>query len=42
MLFVLLAEVKVQRPLATTDIFLFNIGKSKTKYEEVNYELLVK
>ena len=29
-----------KRPLATTDIFMFNIGKSKTKYEEVNYELL--
>jgi hypothetical protein len=29
-----------KRPLATTDIFLFNIGKSRTKYEEVNYELL--
>ena len=27
-------------PLATADIFLFNLGKSLKKYEEVNYELL--
>ena len=29
-----------KRPLSTTDIFLFNIGKSKKKFEDVNYELL--
>ena len=29
-----------KRPLSTTDIFLFNIGKSLRKFEEVNYELL--
>jgi hypothetical protein len=29
-----------KRPLSTTDIFMFNIGKSRNKYEEVNYELL--
>ena len=29
-----------KRPLSTTDIFLFNIGKSKKKFEEVNYEVL--
>ena len=35
-----LAHALQKRPLATTDIFMFNIGKSKTKYEKVNYELL--
>ena len=29
-----------KRPLSTTDIFLFNIGKSKKKFEDINYELL--
>ena len=29
-----------KRPLSTTDIFLFNIGKSQRKFEEVNYELM--
>ena len=30
-----------QAPLATTDIFLFNLGKSKKNFENVNYEMLV-
>ena len=29
-----------KRPLSTTDIFLFNIEKSKKKFEEVYYEVL--
>ena len=29
-----------KRPLATTDIFMFNIGKSSRRMEEVNYEML--
>ena len=27
-------------PLATADIFLFNLGKSKKNFENVNYEML--
>ena len=27
-------------PLATTDIFLFNIARSNNKFEEINYKLL--
>ena len=30
-----------KRPLTTTDIFLFNVGKAKT-FDEVNYEVLEK
>ena len=29
-----------KHPLATADIFLFNLGKSLKNYEEVNYEML--
>ena len=29
-----------KQPLATTDIFLFNLGKSKKKFDVVNYEVL--
>ena len=35
-----LSHALQKRPLSTTDIFMFNIGKSRNKYEEVNYELL--
>ena len=29
-----------KHPLSTTDVFLFNVGKSKNKYDAVNYEVL--
>ena len=29
-------------PIVTTDIFLFNIGKSRQKYEKINYDALEK
>ena len=29
-------------PIVTADIFLFNIGKSKTKFEQINYDALEK
>ena len=29
-----------KHPLATADIFLFNLGKSKKNFENVNYEML--
>ena len=29
-----------KQPLATADIFLFNLGKSKKNFENVNYEML--
>ena len=30
-----------KHPLATADIFLFNLGKSKKDFENVNYGILV-
>jgi len=29
-------------PIVTTDIFLFDIGKSRQKYEKINYDALEK
>ena len=31
-----------KHPLVTADIFLFNIGKSKKKFDEINYDVLEK
>ena len=36
-----ICHVLGKRPLTTTDIFLFNVGKAKT-FDEVNYEVLEK